>query len=193
MKLKIGDILEFEGAKNYAAEKGARAIYKGAYNGADNEEFIRVEWIRDGKDRNQEDGGYFASQFTKVEEVSFEKENRIFEYQEVKKEKVMKIDFKAGKERVVQRLVSFIEDFEQDMLNDIKIVINRDNENTTDEIENIIECIRDHQKYTQLAIDKVENANDLLGILEAMENTVFEEDEATILQAFLGVDSVIID
>lgn len=188
MELKIGDILEFEGAKNYSAEKGARAIYKGTYNAHD-EEFIRVEWIRDGKDHNQDNGGYFASQFTKVEEVSTQKQVRIFE----ENKKVMIVDFKAGRERVVQRLVTFMEDFEQDMLNDIKIVINRDNENTTDEIENIIECIRDQQKYTQLAIDKVEKANLMLEIFEAMKNTVFEEDEATILQAFLGVDSVTID
>lgn len=192
MKLKIGDILEFDGYGPYAAEKGARAIYKGTKieHGI---EYIQVEWIRDGKDQGQDNGGYSESQFTKVEEVSFEKENRIFEYKEVKKEKVMKVDFKAGKERVVQRLVSFIEDFEKDMLQDIKIIVNRDNENTTDEVENIIESIRTNQKYTQLAIDKLANANSLFEILKAMENTVFEEDEATILQAFLGVDSVTID
>lgn len=192
MKLVKGDILEFDGNGSYAAEKGARAIYKGTkieYG----IEYIQVEWIRDGKDHGQDNGGYHESQFTKVEEVSFEKENRIFEYKENKKEKVMNVDFKAGKERVVQRLVSFIEDFEKDMLQDIKIIVNRDNENTTDEVENIIESIRTNQKYTQLAIDKLANANSLFEILEAMENTVFEEDEATILQAFLGVDSVTID
>jgi hypothetical protein len=191
MKLEIGDILEFEGAKSYAAEKGARAIYKGTYNASD-EEFIRVEWIRDGKDHDQDDGGYFFSQFTKVEEVSFEKENRIFEYKEIKKEKVMKVDFKAGKERVVQRLITFIEDFEQDMLGDIKIIVNSDRENKTEQINEILDTIKTHKGFTEDAIARLEKAYSLKDILLAMRNTVFEEDEATILQAFLDVDSVTI-
>lgn len=190
MKLVEGDILEFDGKGPYAAVKGAKAIFKGYKKGHNGEEYIKVEWIRDGLSGNQEDGGYHESQFTKVEEVSTQKQVRIFE--EIKK-KVMNVNFKEGKERVIRRLVDFMEDFEKDMLQDIKIIINRDNEDATGDIEDIIECIRDHQNNTQLAIDKVTNANSLFEILKAMENTVFEEDEATILQAFLGVDSVTID
>lgn len=177
MKLEIGDILEFEGVKYYAAEIGARAIYKGAYNGADNEELIRVEWIRDGKDNGQDDGGYFASQFKKIEE----------------NKKVMKVDFKAGKERVVQRLISFIEDFEHDMLEDIKIIVNSDRDNKTEQVEEILDTIKTQKKYTEEAITRLDKVYSLKDILLAMQNTVFEEDEATILQAFLGVDSVTID
>ena len=190
MKFKEGDILEFDGNGSYSAEKGARAIYKGT-KVICGEEYISVEWIRDGKSHDQEDGGYFENQFTKVEEVCDQKEDRIFH--QIKKEKVMNVNFKEGKERVIRRLVNFIEDFEKDMLQDIKIIANRDNEDATGDIEDIIECIRDHQNNTQLAIDKATNADSLFEILKAMENTVFEEDEATILKAFLGVDSVTID
>ena len=191
MKLKRGDILEFNGYEKYAAEKGAKAIFKGTkiQHGI---EYIQIEWIRDGKDHGQGDGGYYASQFTKLKEFSGGKQVRIFE----ENKKVMNIDFKAGKERVVQRLITFIENFEHDMLQDIKIIVNREDTvlgNDTREIECIVEAIRINQKYTQQAIDRLANANSLFEILSAMGNTVFEEDEATILQAFLGVDHVSID
>jgi len=185
---KEGDILEFDGNGEYTAKKGARAIYIGDYIGYDGTEYIEVEWIRDEFSGEQVDGAYNESQFTKVEEVSTQKEDRIFE----ENKKVMKIDFEAGKERVIQRLVSFIEDFEKDMLQDIKIIINRDDENATDEIESTIETIRTQQKFTQRAISNLEKAESIAEIFQAMECTVFEEDEATILQAFLGVDSVTI-
>lgn len=190
MKLEKGDILEFDGNGTYSAKKGARAIYKGTFKKSPfSAEYIKVEWIRDGKDHGQDDGGYHESQFKKVEEGFTQKTVRIFE----ENKKVMKVDFKAGKERVIQRLVSFIEDFEQEMLNDIKTVVNGDYENKTEEVEEILDTIKTQKKYIQLAINNLEDANSLFEIMQALEMTVFEEDEATILQEFLGVDSVTID
>lgn len=190
MKLKIGDILMFQGGKSYAAELGARAIYKGTKT-EHGEEYIQVEWIRDGKDHGQQDGGYDESQFTKVEEVSTQKEVRIFE--EIKKEKVMKVDFKAGTQRVIDMLVDFSEGFEKDMLQDIKIIVNREEEDAVDQIEEIIESIRTNKRYVEEAIDKLKHADRLVEVLKAMRNTVFEEEEATVLKVFFGVDSVTIN
>lgn len=68
MVLKKGDILEFKGAENYYAEKGAKAIYIEHYQGFGDEEYIRVEWIRDELSNEQEDGGYYEYMFEKVEE-----------------------------------------------------------------------------------------------------------------------------
>ena len=70
MKLVKGDILEFKGAGIYAAVKGAKAIYQNHTKGSSGEEYINVEWIRDGFSGKQEDGAYYEYMFEKVEEVS---------------------------------------------------------------------------------------------------------------------------
>ena len=121
MKFKKGDILEFDGIGSYAAKKGATAICKGYEIDEDGESFIEVQWIRNELSEGQDDGGYYESQFTKVEErseyekflqlkqiydelkveeVSSQEENRIFE--EIKKEKVMKFDFERGKQQLLE-------------------------------------------------------------------------------------------
>jgi hypothetical protein len=68
MKFKEGDILEFDGFGYYLAKKGATAICKGYEIDEDGEEFIQIEWIRNKLSDEQSDGGYYESQFTKVEE-----------------------------------------------------------------------------------------------------------------------------
>ena len=113
MKFKKGDIVKFEGAYSYSAKKGATAIVEEYYTGWNDEEWLKVKWIRDELSGDQEDGGYFENHFTKVEEVSQQKEDRIFE--EIKKEKVMKFNFKEGKQRVIDMLEGHIEDFEFDI------------------------------------------------------------------------------
>ena len=188
MKLVKGDIVRFDGNGPYAAVKGARAIYMGHAQGYSGEEYITVQWIRDGFSGNQEDGNYYESQFTKVEEVSTQKEDRIFE----ENKKVMKIDFKEGVQRVIDLLVDFNEGFEADMLRDIKVIADREEENALEEIEGIIESIRLYKRYAEDAITRLEKANSLKDVLLAMRNTMFEEDEASVLMAFLGVDSVTI-
>ncbi len=92
MKFKKGDVVEFQGAYSYSAKKGATAIVEEYYTGWDGEEYVKVKWIRNGLSGEQSDGGYSENHFTKVEEVSQQKEDRIFE--EIKKEKVM--EFKEG-------------------------------------------------------------------------------------------------
>jgi hypothetical protein len=184
MKFKEGDILEFQGAATYAAKKGARAIC------VENElgDYLKVEWIRDGLDNGQKDGGYSEAWFTKVEEVSQQKEDRIFE--EIKKEKVMKFNFKEGKQRVIDMLEEHIADFEFDMLQDVKMSIQDIDENTVDQIEDIIKTIKTNTNHCMKAIEKVQNSSTVAEILTSMESTCYEEMEETVLTELFGLSSI---
>ena len=64
-EFKVGDILVFDGMGPYTAKKGAKAIYEGSFEQW-GEEWIKVKWIDD-KANGQEDGGYSAYNFTKVD------------------------------------------------------------------------------------------------------------------------------
>jgi len=82
MKFKEGDILKYDGKYGCAAKKGATAIFKESYTynlGGDIHHQVIVEWIRDGLDNDQMDGSYNSKYFTKIGEVSQQKEDRIFE------------------------------------------------------------------------------------------------------------------
>jgi hypothetical protein len=68
MKFKEGDILEFDGIGRWSAKKGATATCKGYEIDDEGEEFIIVEWIRNELSGTQNNGGYYESQFKKVEE-----------------------------------------------------------------------------------------------------------------------------
>jgi hypothetical protein len=68
MKFKEGDILEFDGIGYYLAKKGATAVCRGYEIDDEGEEFIQIEWIRNELSDEQSDGGYYESQFKKVEE-----------------------------------------------------------------------------------------------------------------------------
>ena len=188
MKFKEGDILEFEGAYSYSAKKGATAIVEEYYTGWNDEEWLKVKWIRDELSGNQEDGGYFENHFTKVEEVSQQKEDRIFE--EIKKEKVMKFNFKEGKQRVIDMLEGHIEDFEFDMLQDIKMSIQDINDDTVDQIEDIIKTIKTNTNHCMKAIEKVQNSSTVAEILASMESTCYEEMEETVLAYLFGLSSI---
>lgn len=69
MKFERGEVIELKGAETYNAKKGDKAICKGyfLYN---EEEFIDIEWVRDGDSDGQLNGGYYESMFIKSEEVS---------------------------------------------------------------------------------------------------------------------------
>jgi hypothetical protein len=189
--LKVGDILEFNGDLNaYLAKKGAKAIYKGHYTGHNYEEYIKVEWIRDELSGNQQDGGYFESQFTKVEEVSTQKEDRIFEEN---KEKNMKFNFVEGKERVVDMIMESLESLEHDLLHDIRIIASEGGPTSLEDIESLIESIRHHAKLGATAIKRVKAAGSIQGVLKAMEYTSFEDMEETVLCELFGLDSLTID
>jgi len=188
MKFKEGDILEFQGAATYAAKKGATAIVEEYYTGWNDEEWLKVKWIRDELSGDQEDGGYFENHFTKVEEVSTQKEDRIFE--EIKKEKVMKFNFKEGKQRVIDMLEEHIADFEFDMLQDVKMSIQDIDENTVDQIEDIIKTIKTNTNHCMKAIEKVQNSSTVAEILTSMESTCYEEMEETVLTELFGLSSI---
>jgi archaellum component FlaC len=187
MKFKKGDVVEFQGAYSYSAKKGATAIVEEYYIGW-NEEWLKVKWIRDELSGDQEDGGYFENQFTKVEEVSQQKEDRIFE--EIKKEKVMKFNFKEGKQRVIDMLEDHIEDFEFEMLNDIKMSLQDINKNTVDQIEDIIKTIKTNTNHCMKAIEKVQNSSTVAEILTSMELTCYEGMEETVLTELFGLESI---
>jgi hypothetical protein len=188
MKFKKGDIVEFEGAATYSAKKGATAIVEEYYTGWNDEEWLKVKWIRDELSGDQEDGGYFENHFTKVEEVSQQKEDRIFE--EIKKEKVMKFNFNEGKQRVIDMLEGHIEDFEFDMLQDVKISIQDIDENTVDQIEDIIKTIKTNTNNCMKAIEKVQNSSTVAEILTSMELTCYEGMEETVLAELFGLESI---
>jgi hypothetical protein len=190
--LKLGDILEFDGEGTNRAKKGAKAIYKGHYIGWSDDEYIRVEWIRDELSDRQEDGGYYESQFKKVEEVSTQKEDRILD--EIKKEKVMKkleFNFEEGKQRVIAMMLEHVDNFIHDMMQDIRSVINEDRDETLDQIEEIIESIRYTKRNIENATERVKSAITIQEVLEAMNDTMFEDMEETVLGELFGVDIVI--
>jgi hypothetical protein len=182
MEFKVGDILEFKGVPTYAAKKGAIAICTGD-NG-----YVQIEWIRNELSGDQADGGYHPAWFTKIGEVSIQKEDRIFE--EIKKEKVMKYNFKEGKQRVIKMLEEHIFNFKTDMSQDIKIIINEEREDAIEQVEDIIESIRMNTNYCEKAIDKVEQASTVAEVLKAMYMTVYEEMEETVLSELFGLESV---
>jgi hypothetical protein len=186
MKFKKGDIVKFEGEGTYAAKKGATAIVEEYYIGWNDEEYVFVKWIRDELSGEQADGGYFEHQFTKVEEVSTQEEDRIFE----ENKKVMKFNFNEGKQRVIDMLEEHIDDFSHDMLQDIRIVINEDREETVDQIEDIIKTIKTNTNHCMKAIEKVQNSSTVAEILTSMELTCYEEMEETVLTELFGLSSI---
>jgi hypothetical protein len=188
MKFKKGDIVKFEGAYSYSAKKGATAIVEEYYTGWNDEEWLKVKWIRDELSGDQEDGGYFENHFTKVEEVSQQKEDRIFE--EIKKEKVMKFNFNEGKQRVIDMLEGHIEDFEFDMLQDIKMSIQDIDDDTVDQIEDIIKTIKTNTNHCMKAIEKVQNSSTVAEILTSMELTCYEGMEETVLAYLFGLEDI---
>ena len=183
MEFKVGDILEFKGVPTYAAKKGATAICTGD-NG-----YAQIEWIRNELSGDQADGGYHPAWFTKIGEVSTQKEDRIFE--EIKKEKVMKYNFKEGKQRVIKMLEEHIFNFKADMSQDIKTIINEEREDAIEQVEDIIESIRMNTNYCEMAINKVKQASTVAEVLKAMCLTVYEEMEETVLSELFGLESVI--
>lgn len=190
MKLVKGDILEFEGAKTYGAIKGARAIFKEYTKSYNGEELINVEWIRDGFSGDQNDGNYYEYMFKKVEEVSTQKEDRIFEEN---KEKDMKFNFVEGKERVVDMIMESLESLEHALLHDIRIIAGEGGPSALEDIESLIESIRHNADLGATAIKRVKAAGSIQGVLKAMEYTSFEDMEETVLCALFGLDSVTID
>jgi hypothetical protein len=84
MELVKGDVLVYLGKPDTSAQKGARAIFD-----YEDDRFIHVEWVRDGLDEGQMDGGYWKEYFEK--EVKSQEESRIFDKnKDMKKEEMIK-------------------------------------------------------------------------------------------------------
>jgi hypothetical protein len=84
MELVKGDMLVYLGKLDTSAQKGARAIFQ-----HEDDRFIHVEWVRDGLDEGQMDGGYFKEYFEK--EVKSQEESRIFnKNKDMEKEEMIK-------------------------------------------------------------------------------------------------------
>lgn len=104
--------------------------------------------------------------------------------------KNLEFNFEEGKQRVINMLGNHISDFEADMMNDIKITIDRNNAEVLEEVEDIVETARMNRNYAEKAIVKVQNANSIIKILAAMEDTIYEEMEETVLNELFGLKSI---
>jgi hypothetical protein len=169
MKFKKGDILEFKGVETYAAKKGAKAICVG------NDDYLQVEWIRNGDDNNQIDGGYHETWFTKVEEVSIQNEDRIFK----ENKKDMKFDLEKGKQGLLEY---FQGDFERAVEYSIEYIKSCD---SMDNIENEVASFHAFEKEHNKIKDRIERASTLSLIFLALDDTSMEDDDETILSFFI--------
>lgn len=104
--------------------------------------------------------------------------------------KDLKFNFKEGKQRVIKMLEEHIDNFTHDMLQDIRIVINEDRNETVDQIEDIIESIRMNTNSCEKAIYKVKQAKSIAEVLDATENTCYEEMEEIVLNELFGLESI---
>jgi hypothetical protein len=107
--------------------------------------------------------------------------------------KDLRFNFEEGKQRVIVMLEEYIDGFTHDMLQDIGIVINRDKDETVDQIEDIIESIRLNSNACENAMLKVKSATSIIEVIEAMDDTGFEGMEETVLSELFGLESITID
>jgi hypothetical protein len=168
MKFKKGDILEFKGVPTYAAKKGAKAICVG------NNDYLQVEWIRNGDDNDQINGGYHTEWFIKVGEVSTQKEDRIFE----ENKKVMKFDFEKGKEQLLTWMDNEFDCSYGYSLQYIKEL------STIGEIQNEVESFRRFEESWVGKTAAVNRATTMREIFEALKDTAIEEDDNFIIELF---------
>ena len=171
MKFKVGDVLEFRGIPTYAAKKGAKAVCIG------NDDYLQVEWIRNGDDNGQMYGVYHESWFLKVGEVSPQEEDRILS--EIKKEKVMKFDLEKGKEGLVEY---FEAEFERASIYSLEYIKDCDD---MDDVESETRSFRAFKEENNRVIGKIKRALALSSIFEALVDTVLEDDDETILSFFI--------
>jgi hypothetical protein len=168
MKFKKGDILEFKGVKTYAAKKGAKAIC------VSNDDYLYVEWIRNGDDNDQGNGGYHTEWFTKVEEVSTQGENRIFE----ENKKVMKFDFERGKQQLIEWMDNEFDCTYGYSLQYIKEL------STIAEVQNEVESFRRFEESWVGKTAAVNRATTMREIFEALKDTAIEDDDNFIIELF---------
>ena len=166
MKFTKGDILEFDPDRSiYAAQKGAKAIFQFYTKSREGDDYISVKWIRDGKDGGQCDGEYFEYQFIKVEEVSSQKEDRIFE----KNKKVMEFNFENGKKLLIEYFNCEIERAEQYALEYIRGL------DDMDDIESEVESFRYAKREHDERVRNIELSNTLPQVFKALIDSCLED------------------
>jgi hypothetical protein len=176
MKLKKGDILEFDPDRSiYAAQKGAKAIFQRYEKSREGEDYVSVKWIRDELSSSQQDGEYFACMFIKVEEVSSQKEDRIFE----ENKKVMKFDFKNGKKLLIEYFNCEIERAEQYALEYIRGL------DDMDDIESEVDSFRYSKREHDERVRNIELSNTLSQVFKALIDSCLEDDDDTIMSFFI--------
>jgi hypothetical protein len=162
MKFEQGNTLIFEGGKDYAAKKGARAIFTGH-----DDDYIFVKWVRDELSGEQMDGKYDPSMFKKVEEVSEQNKSD------------MKFDFEKGKKLLMEYFQSDLERGEIYTLQTIKGL---------DNIESIcseVDTFNDFRDTIDLTTTKINRSKTLKEVFVALIDTDLEDDEETILSFFI--------
>jgi hypothetical protein len=169
MKFKKGDILEFIGVPTYAAKKGAKAIC------ISSDDYLHVEWIRNGDDNDQGNGGYCSEWFIKVEDVSTQEEDRILE----ENKKVMKFDFEKGKQGLVEYFNGDLDRAIEYSLEFIKSCSNMD------DIANEVESFQSFKEEHYKMVGKIKRASTLALVFSALEDTSLEDDDETILSFFI--------
>jgi hypothetical protein len=168
--MEKGDTLIFKGGKDFAAKFGAKAIFIGH-----TDDYIEVEWVRDELSGEQMDGLYTSSHFTKVEEVSEQKEDRIFE----KNKSDMKFDLEKGKKLLMEYFQSDLERGEIYTLQTIKGL---------DNIESIcseVDTFNYFRDTINLTTTKINRSKTLKEVFVALIDTDLEDDEETILSFFI--------
>jgi predicted SnoaL-like aldol condensation-catalyzing enzyme len=176
MKFERNEIIEFKGVPTFSAKKGAKAVCKGYFRLHD-DEMLDVEWIRNGDDNGQVDGGYHEAWFTTVGEVSTQEEDRILS--EIKKEKVMKFDLEKGKEGLVEY---FQGDFDRATEYSLEYIKSCDD---MDLVELEVKSFRAFKEEHNKIIGRIEYATTLSQIFSALDDTALEDDDETILSFFI--------
>lgn len=176
MKFERNEIIEFKGIPTFSAKKGAKAVCKGYFRLHD-DEMLDVEWIRNGDDNGQIDGGYYEAWFTTVGEVSTQEEDRILS--EIKKEKVMKFDLEKGKQGLVEY---FQGDFDRANEYSLEYIKSCDD---MDDVEREVKSFRAFKEEHNKMIGRIEYATTLSQIFSALDDTALEDDDETILSFFI--------
>jgi hypothetical protein len=123
-----------------------------------------------------------------------EKQNQVRILSEIKEDKIMKVkfNFEEGKQRVIAMMSERVDNFTHDMLQDVRSVINEDRDETLDQIEEIIKSIRFTKRAVEVATERVKSAIYIQEVLEAMEDTMFEDMEETVLGELFNVDITVL-
>jgi hypothetical protein len=98
---------------------------------------------------------------------------------EIKKEKVMKFDFEKGKQGLVEYFNMDFDRANEYSLEYIKSC------NDIDDIENEIYSFRAFKEEHKKVISRIERAQTLSSVFEALEDTAIEDDDETILSFFI--------